>query len=56
MEDMEAIRIGNRDVLSIGLQGCGGVAGAGASGFELYDISHPANPSCSRSSSDTPRG
>lgn len=44
MEDMEAIRIGDRDVLGIGLQDCGGVAGVGASGFELYDISDPTNP------------
>ncbi|MGH9286843.1 MAG: hypothetical protein ACRD0V_00865 [Acidimicrobiales bacterium] len=44
MEDIEAIRIGNRDVLGIGLQDCGGVAGVGASGFELYNISDPANP------------
>lgn len=44
MEDMEAIRIGDRDVLGIGLQDCGGVAAQGASGFELYDITDPANP------------
>ena len=46
MEDMEAIRIGARDVLGIGLQDCGNVAtpGVGASGLELYDISDPANP------------
>jgi hypothetical protein len=44
MEDMEAVRIGTRDVLGIGLQDCGGSALAGASGFELYDITNPKNP------------
>ncbi|MGH9248207.1 MAG: PA domain-containing protein [Acidimicrobiales bacterium] len=44
MEDMAAVRIGNRDVLGIGLQDCAGQAAVGTSGFELYDISDPANP------------
>lgn len=44
MEDMKAVRIGKRDVLGIGLQDCGGVAAEGASGFELYDITNPADP------------
>ncbi|MHB8766403.1 MAG: PA domain-containing protein [Deferrisomatales bacterium] len=46
MEDMEAIRIGSRDVLAVGLQDCGNdpAPGAGKSGLELYDISNPSDP------------
>ncbi|MGH2995293.1 MAG: PA domain-containing protein [Gaiellaceae bacterium] len=44
MEDMQAIRIGNRDILSIGLQDCGLSATDGAVGLELYDITDPRNP------------
>ncbi|GBD17223.1 hypothetical protein HRbin26_02141 [bacterium HR26] len=46
MEDMQAIRIGERDVLAIGLQDCGNVPtpGVGKSGLELYDITDPHNP------------
>lgn len=41
MEDMQAIEIGGRDVLAIGLQACGG---RGQSGLDLVDISDPRNP------------
>lgn len=46
MEDMEALRIGGRDVLALGLQDCGNnpTPGVGLQGIELYDISDPANP------------
>jgi hypothetical protein len=45
MEDMEALRIGTRDVLGIGLQDCVGAGlPAGKEGLELYDISRPASP------------
>ena len=46
MEDMEAIKIGNRDILALGLQDCGNnpTPGVGQRGLELYDISNPANP------------
>ena len=45
MEDMEALRIGTRDVLGIGLQDCVGAGlPAGKEGFELYDISRPGSP------------
>jgi hypothetical protein len=44
MEDMQAIRIGRRDILAIGLQDCGGSATAGTVGLELYDITDPRNP------------
>lgn len=46
MEDMEAIKIGNRDILAVGLQDCGNdpTPGVGQRGLELYDISNPANP------------
>ncbi len=46
MEDMQAMRIGTRDVLAIGLQDCANIAtpGVGESGLELYDISVPSNP------------
>jgi hypothetical protein len=44
MEDMEALRIDGRDVLGIGLQDCGNVAGVGTTGLELVDISDPAHP------------
>jgi len=45
MEDMEAMRIGRRDVLAVGLQDCG-TPGAepGLAALELHDISDPANP------------
>jgi hypothetical protein len=44
MEDMQAIRIGRRDILAIGLQDCGNSATAGTVGLELYDITDPRNP------------
>ena len=46
MEDMQAIRIGGRDVLAIGLQDCGNDPrpGAGRNGLELVDITDPRNP------------
>lgn len=46
MEDMEAVRIGDRDILALGLQDCGNnpTPGVGMRGLELYDISNPAAP------------
>jgi hypothetical protein len=44
MEDMQAVRIGRRDILAIGLQDCGNSATAGTVGLELYDITNPRNP------------
>jgi hypothetical protein len=44
MEDMQAIRIGRRDILAIGLQDCGNVANQGTVGLELYDITNSRNP------------
>jgi hypothetical protein len=44
MEDMQAIRIGRRDILAIGLQDCGNSATEGTVGLELYDITNPRNP------------
>jgi hypothetical protein len=44
MEDMQAIRIGGRDILAIGLQDCGNSANQGTVGLELYDITNPRNP------------
>jgi hypothetical protein len=44
MEDMQAIRIGRRDILAIGLQDCGNSATQGTVGLELYDITNPRNP------------
>lgn len=44
MEDMQAITIGSRDVLAIGLQDCGNDPTQGTVGLELYDITDPANP------------
>jgi hypothetical protein len=44
MEDMQAIRIGRRDILAIGLQDCGNSATAGTVGLELYDITNPRSP------------
>lgn len=41
MEDMQAIEIGGRDVLAIGLQSC---RGGGQAGLELVDVSDPRNP------------
>lgn len=42
MEDMDAIEIGERDVLAVGLQDC--TFAAGTSGLELYDITNPRRP------------
>jgi hypothetical protein len=44
MEDMQAIRIGRRDILAIGLQDCGNSATEGTVGLELYDITNPHDP------------
>jgi hypothetical protein len=44
MEDMQAVRIGRRDILAIGLQDCGNSATEGTVGLELYDITNPRNP------------
>jgi hypothetical protein len=44
MEDMQAVRIGRRDILAIGLQDCGNSGTAGTVGLELYDITNPRNP------------
>jgi hypothetical protein len=44
MEDMQAIRIGRRDILALGLQDCGGSATEGTVGLELYDITNPRSP------------
>ncbi|MDQ3913687.1 MAG: hypothetical protein M3305_18350 [Actinomycetota bacterium] len=46
MEDMQAIEIGGRDILVIGLQDCQNdpAPGVGKSGLELYDITDPSNP------------
>jgi hypothetical protein len=44
MEDMQAIRIGRRDILAIGLQDCGNSETQGTVGLELYDITNPRNP------------
>jgi hypothetical protein len=44
MEDMQAIRIGNRDILAIGLQDCGNSGSEGTVGLELYDITNPRSP------------
>ncbi len=46
MEDMQAMEIGGRDILAIGLQDCGNnpAPGVGKSGLELYDITNPASP------------
>jgi hypothetical protein len=46
MEDMQAIKIGNRDILAIGLQDCGNIStpGVGKSGLEIYDITNPRQP------------
>jgi hypothetical protein len=44
MEDMQAVRIGSRDILAIGLQDCGQSDTEGAVGLELYDITDPRNP------------
>ena len=43
-EDMNAIQIGSRDVLAVGLQECGPNAAQGKSGLELYDITDPGHP------------
>jgi hypothetical protein len=44
MEDMAAARIGDRDVLAIGLQDCGNDPAAGQRGLELVDITDPRRP------------
>ena len=46
MEDMQAMEIGGRDVLAIGLQDCGNdpTPGAGTKGLELVDITEPSRP------------
>lgn len=44
MEDMQAIRIGKRDILAIGLQDCGNNPMEGTVGLELYDITNPRSP------------
>jgi hypothetical protein len=44
MEDMQAIRIGKRDILAIGLQDCGNSPTEGTVGLELYDITNPRSP------------
>ena len=46
MEDMEAIEIGGRDILAIGLQDCGKdpTPGVGKRGLELYDVTDPSDP------------
>jgi hypothetical protein len=44
MEDVEAIRIGDRDVLAIGLQGCGVNRRRSPGGLDLIDITDPRNP------------
>jgi hypothetical protein len=44
MEDMQVMKIGERDILGIGLQDCGNSATEGTVGLELYDITNPRNP------------
>jgi hypothetical protein len=45
MEDMQAMRIGDRDVLATGLQDCRGPdLPSGTEGLELHDITDPAAP------------
>lgn len=46
MEDMQAIRVGERFVLATGLQDCGNdpAPEAGVTGLELYDITEPDDP------------
>jgi hypothetical protein len=46
MEDMQAIEIGGRDILAIGLQDCGNDPNpsVGKGGLELYDITDPSTP------------
>lgn len=44
MEDMQVIKIGNRDILAIGLQDCGNDPTKGTVGLELYDITNPKQP------------
>ncbi len=44
MEDVQAMRIGSRDVLAIGLQSCGNLEATGRRGLELVDITDPRNP------------
>ncbi|HEY8492135.1 MAG TPA: PA domain-containing protein, partial [Dehalococcoidia bacterium] len=44
MEDVDALRVGDRDVLAVGLQRCRGDAPGGRIGLELYDVTDPARP------------
>lgn len=44
MEDMQAIRIGERDVLAIGLQACDESGRAGTNGLQLVDITERSRP------------
>lgn len=44
MEDMQAIGIGERDVLLTGLQDCRNPGPPGLAGLELHDITDPARP------------
>lgn len=46
MEDMQAMEIGGRDILAIGLQDCGNnpAPGVGVDGVEFYDITNPRSP------------
>jgi hypothetical protein len=46
MEDMQAIEIGGRDILAIGLQDCeeDSTPSVGKRGLELYDITNPRDP------------
>lgn len=45
MEDMQAMRIGDRDVMVTGLQDCNADPSVeGATGLEVHDITDPANP------------
>jgi hypothetical protein len=46
MEDMQAVEIGGRDILALGLQDCGNdpTPSVGKGGLELYDITDPSNP------------
>ena len=44
-EDVEAIRIGDRDVLAVGLQSCDFSCTEGKRGLELWDVTTPGQPS-----------
>lgn len=43
MEDVDVIRVGERDVLAVGLQRCRR-EGGGRAGLELYDVTDPRRP------------